>query len=291
MKSLYKIVFAAILGAVIFTSCEDDKTYTGPTQARFLSKSGDFFIRNLGTSSDTLKFKVQLVGTTNTDVTLNVEADPTSVAVEGVDYTMTKTITIKANEFEAVGEIYGNFAGVADGTIKKLMLKLSSAGVQIVPEAQNITINLRRYCPFTKTAFEGTWTVNETSAYDGAFPAYDVTLTYLNGNPTTKIDTMVVTNLYGYANPVKVILNWSNPSAFKFTIPSQKFFVDGTYGQSTIAELNSGSFSACDMKISTSYIITVTAGTWDKMTSNWVKKSTRGSNPFTFRNVTGLRVR
>lgn len=296
MKTLYKLTFAALLGMVIFTGCTDDKTYTGPAEARFITKSGDFYIRNLANNApDTLNFTIQLVGTSSKDINCNIAVDPSSTAVAGTDFTVPATLTIKANEFSVTGQILGNFAGVAGGDIKTLVLNLTADGATVVPESKSIQFNLRRYCAFSQSAFEGDWSVSDVSDYNGPYN-YDITLVYANvaGPNVAKIDTMTVMNLWeDPADNVYVIFNWSNPANFVFSIPEQNYFVDPTYGQAKISEISASSFSACDLKINTSYQVYVTAGFYDKVSSSvWSKITTRSAaSKFKIKDLSGMKPR
>jgi hypothetical protein len=132
MKNKIKYIFIATI-LVLFSACKKEYTiYDGPTVVEF---SPAISSKSQGTTaapgSDNVK--VQLVGAQRaTDLELNYIVDPSSTAVEGVNYTIPNKgkFTVPANSnfgFIKVNLIPGSIPSNTAANQKKLVLVLTGS--------------------------------------------------------------------------------------------------------------------------------------------------------------------
>lgn len=284
MKILKIKLLSLMLLGIFLTSCEKeiDKTYTGDLQVRILSSGADFYIQDKPEGYDILNIQVGLIGLSTKDVTVSFEVVTIDeipagefAAVEGTDFELTGTLTIPKGEYTGNYVLRGKFAGVSDGTLKNVRLKLVSTDAVVAENYNQIQYRLRQYCPFVPANYEGTWNVNDVSQYDGAIPTYQVTLTHKGSNATAMVDTMIVNNLWEFGEDHIIIINHSNPAKFTFSLPEQELgYTHPTYGVMYIGERSLGETNSCDLLISTNYNVWVAAGFFDQvLSSEWTRAS------------------
>jgi hypothetical protein len=148
--------------------------------------------------------------------------------------------------------------------------------------SNTISFILNKYFPFDITGFEGTYTVNDVSDYDGEVDPYNLVTEAGEG------DTLIATGIWGFPVPINVVLN---PNDFSLNIPKQLLFVHGTYGDVFIESVNTGSFKVCDNSLSLNYTIYADAGTFDKVSSSeWVIAGKSGKISFN-KNIDALQLK
>lgn len=87
-----------------------------------------------------------------------VTIDPSSTAVENVDYTMSSTLVIPANSVVGKITVSGNYgASTLEG--KKLILNLVSVEDAVLGTTKKFTLNIIRFCPVT-APFVGAYTLS-----------------------------------------------------------------------------------------------------------------------------------
>ena len=138
MKRNKLYIFLAMLVATLTTTaCFDDQGYDtlyDGNQVEFndanlpngLTQS---YVRRNPTQTDVLNVQINRVSTTGTSaVTVNVDADPTSTAVEGVHYRLdSKSITIGAGEFIATLPVTVLTGNIDPSETPDLVLNITSA--------------------------------------------------------------------------------------------------------------------------------------------------------------------
>lgn len=195
MKKLLKYILIVSTGLLLFSSCEDSKTYDGPVAVRLLTSSADFYINQSDAGYDTYTIKVQAVGVVpSSDVVINVtvNADATD-AVGGVHYNLPATVTIPAGKTEGELTIEGIYSGIADNSVHTLSFTLTSDKYTILPSYSTATITFRLYTPLTP--WIGTYTgtaVSQTEPGDWD-EIWAITVAIDNSDPQHKL------KIYGLA--------------------------------------------------------------------------------------------
>ncbi|MDR1056691.1 MAG: hypothetical protein LBL90_12920 [Prevotellaceae bacterium] len=275
MKKFILYIFAITFISGSFLSCEDKLEYDGPAMCKFpANNSAIFFVQDKPDAS--YEVTIQLVGTPqNNDVTLGIVADATSTAKAGVDYNMPATVVIPKGSNLGTFTVTGIYNGIADVDSKKLVIKLEgNSEIKATTTVNTYTLTMQKYCPFIKSDFIGTWSVDDVSGYDGPYPTYNIVVSEGQG------DTLIVTGLWGEVMPVKIVLTEPSVAVFALFIPKQDYFWADAYGQAWIEEYNTaGTYDPCEMTISTNYKVYVNAGYYDQVTSSKWKKVSTSTEP------------
>lgn len=166
MKSNKIYIYLAMLVATLTTTaCLDDQgvdTFYNGNQVEFndanlpngLSQS---YVRMNPSQTDMLNVQINRVSTSSSSaITVNIEADPTSTAVEGVHYSLdTKSITIGAGEFITNLPVTVLTGNIEPSETPDLVLKIVSAtGAEISSNYGSLTVAIRVICP---SDLAGTW--------------------------------------------------------------------------------------------------------------------------------------
>jgi len=156
INKLYSILLLFLMGTMV--SCMEDsdfdKIWDG-LEVEFDASTlpngvTQNFVRANNTQTDQANLQVNLVGAAqSTPVTVTVEVDPTSTAVQGVHYTLaSNTVTIPA------GQVIGQLpVTVLTGNIEptetpNLVLKITSAnGAKVSVNYSSLTFRIRVICP------------------------------------------------------------------------------------------------------------------------------------------------
>ena len=244
MKKLYTL-FAVALAAVAMTSCFDDpgtETFFSGNQVEFADAklpNGAAFtaVRASETQTDVFDLGLNRVSTDASEaITVNVEVDPSSTAVEGVHYTLTSNTGSIAS-----GAFIGNFpVTVLTGNIDPaetpdLVLNITSAtGAEVSPNYGSITLKIRVVCPSDISEETDTWAGTTVSRF--GTDVAEVTVTPLGGGQYVISD--VSTGLYarfGFSTTQEAIYS-DNCNAISFVARRQTEFaisapvVDPTVG-------------------------------------------------------------
>ena len=108
------------------------------------------FVRASSTQTDNAELQVNLVGAAqSTPVTVTVEVDPTSTAVEGVHYSLaSKTLTIPAGQVIAKFPVTVLTGNIQPTETPNLVLKITSAsGAKVSVNYSSLTFRIRVICP------------------------------------------------------------------------------------------------------------------------------------------------
>lgn len=113
------------------------------------------FVRLNSTQTDVVQLQVNRVSSTSTDpITINIEADPTSTAVEGVHYRLaSKSIVINPGEFVVNFPVTVLTGNITPAETPNLVLKIGSAtGAGVSTNYNDLTVRIRVICPSTLAA-------------------------------------------------------------------------------------------------------------------------------------------
>ena len=165
-------------------------------------------------------------------------------AVQGVQYNAPTSVTIKAGETLDTLRIAGLFSGYPlSSRVDTVYVKICGGDVTPSSYWNNFRVILRKYCDVNLAALMGDYPNTNEYTSSGAF-SYGPYLTRVKNlvstGPTSATGQME--NLYddGWSD-INVTLNWSNPSAFSVTIPSQP-----TGKGYNVVSTGTNTFSSCD---------------------------------------------
>lgn len=168
MKKIVLIPALAFLTMFAFISCDesdDTQIYSGDEIAYF-----DLTTSTLLVTADNPSMDIEIVSTVATAAarTFNVSVDPSSTAMDGVDYTLSSSsITIPANEYIGVLTVNGIFDGALE-TGSKLILNLS--GDNIAGFDTKFTLDIFKLC---ESDLAGMYEVTTTYGYHDFLPNYN----------------------------------------------------------------------------------------------------------------------
>jgi len=278
-----RISICLLILAIAFNSCVKQKFDT-PALSEFASSptknKGAYFI-----SSDpqtAFKVPIGITTTANKDRVINFTVTSPSGAVAGTQYTIaSNSITIPAGKVEDSIEVKGIYSAYAPGKIDTLIFTISGGDVPAFSGSDKYTLTLQKYCDVVSNDLVGDFT-NSDDLYSGqgsAAAPYTVNISnWTSTGPTTA--TVTIKNLgatpdngFGPFAPtdpaatgLTAKLDWSDPSNFIVTVPSQPYrSAVGPYGPGTIA--GSGSFSSCLETFTITFVVSVGAGDFDPITT------------------------
>ncbi len=161
-NKLYTFLAVAV-AALTTTACFDDpgtETLYNGNMVEF--NAGNIpngltssFVRLNNTQTDVVQVQVNRVSTSSTEpITVNIEADPTSTAVEGVHYRLaSKTIVINPGEFVVNFPVTVLTGNITPAETPNLVLKIGSAtGANVSSQYNDLTVRIRVICPSTLAA-------------------------------------------------------------------------------------------------------------------------------------------
>lgn len=278
-----RLIICLLILATVSNSCVKQKFDT-PALSEFASSAtknkGAYFI-----SSDpntVFKVPIGITTTSGKDRVINFTVTSPSGAVAGTQYTIaSSSITIPANKVEDSIEVKGVYSAYAPGKIDTLIFTISGGDVPAFSGSDKYTLTMQKYCDVVSNDLVGDFT-NSDDLYQGqgsgAAP-YTVNISnWTSTGPTSA--TITIKNMgatpdngFGPFDPADAAatgltakLDWSNPSNFIVTIPSQPYRnAVGPYGPGTIA--GSGSFSSCLDSYTITFTVSVGAGDFDPITT------------------------
>ena len=168
MKSNKIYIFLAMLVATLTTTaCFDDQGYDtlyDGNQVEFNAANlpnglTQSFVRLTPTQTDILNVQINRVSTSGAaPITINIDADPTSTAVEGVHYRLdSKSITIGAGEFITTLPVTVLTGNIDPSETPDLILNITSAtGAEVSSNYGSLKVAIRVICP---SELAGTYSV------------------------------------------------------------------------------------------------------------------------------------
>lgn len=166
MKKLYNL-FAVALATFAMTSCFDDagnEVFFEGNQVEFADAKlptglTSSYVRLSSTQTDLAELGLNRVSTSSTDaITVTVEADPSSTAIEGVHYSLSSnSATIAAGEFVGSFPVTVLTGNIDPSETPDLVLNITSAqGAEVASNYGSITFKIRVICP---SELAGTYSV------------------------------------------------------------------------------------------------------------------------------------
>ncbi|MDE1191464.1 MAG: hypothetical protein PW786_04930 [Arachidicoccus sp.] len=283
-KSTSFLLKMSIMGIIIISlglsSCKRQYapiTSASVANAEFVPISGSFINSYYVTSANTpYLIPVGLTNKSNSDRTVSFTAS-SNTAVAGQQYTVPTPVTIKAGEVLDTLRFNGIYSGYSDGG-RKDTVTIKFSGYPAIDGQDSIQLVLQQYCDVIGNDLIGNYE-HITDLYSGTSytdPNSVVISNWKDGSSSTTA-TISIQNLGIYivgasaedpvlTTGITATLDWTNPSNFKVTIPSQAYGNNtGGYGPSKI--VGSGSFSSCSQTFTLTYTITVSAGSFGSTTT------------------------
>lgn len=264
MKIKSTTYLLTILLSIGFFSCEKDNKITPPpAAAEFAVNSfvGKYFIKN--DPNSVFKIPVGITNISNEPRTVNFTVTSPTGATQGQQYTLSSnSIVIPAGKSVDSISLQGIYAGYASRGIDTLVFQITSGNDPGVFEGYDTyKVILQKYCDVNINDFVGTYT---QSFDDGTYGPYQIEVVSATSTGNTS-GYLMISNLWdaGGSTPIRVNLDWSDPSNFSTSIPAgQDLYVDGTYGPAKVKPNGYGTFSSCNNTISLKYQVYVAAGSF-----------------------------
>jgi hypothetical protein len=208
------LVLLTFVGFVSCDSSDDDTSFLNDrTSVSYFvpGASATLLVQETGVS--TFDIKVGISEPKPVDRAFTYTIDPTSTAVENVDYTLSSTLKVPANSVVGTISVTANYATTSlDG--KTVKLQLQTVDDAVIGARSLFTLNIVRYCPL-EAPFTGTYVLDNVSggiAAAGFAPAFGtgITVELVEGDTDTerKFNVKCYPS-FGFANPpVDAILNF-----------------------------------------------------------------------------------
>ncbi|HVU57876.1 MAG TPA: hypothetical protein VHD83_22600 [Puia sp.] len=279
-----RIIICLLILAVAFNSCVKQKFDT-PTLAEFAApvagNQGSYFILPNDPSSE-FKIPIGITTTSGKDRTVNFTVTSPTGAVAGTQYTIaSNSITIPAGKAVDSISVKGIYDAYPSGRIDTLIFTITGGDAGVYTGSEKYTLVVQKYCDVVSTDLVGDYASSD-DLYEGegsgAAP-YTVNISnWTSTGPTSATITLknfgaTPDNGFGPFAPtdaaatgITAKLDWSDPSNFTVTIPSQPY--KGavlTYGPGKIA--GSGSFSSCLETFKITFVVSVGLGDFDPITT------------------------
>lgn len=205
---IYSVILLFLMGAL--TSCMEEadfgKLWDG-LEVEFDASTlpngvTQNFVRVNSSQTDEASLQVNLVGAPQSSpVTVTIEADPTSTAVQGVHYTLSSTtVTIPAGQNIAQLPVTVLTGNIDPTETPNLVLKITSAnGAKVSVNYSTLTFRIRVICPSDlEGTYEVFWRVLNLGDSDGGV-SQSVNNFTINSHPTI-ILTEVGTGVYSMSD-------------------------------------------------------------------------------------------
>ncbi|MCB0445197.1 MAG: hypothetical protein KDC68_06015 [Gelidibacter sp.] len=169
MKKIFLLLTCVSLLST-FTSCNDEEdihVYDSGDIAYFEETASSLFV-----TSDNPSESIEIVSTvtSSADRTYNIQIDPSSTAVEGVEFTLgSSTLTIPAGEYFGTVTVNGIFDGALE-TGSTLVLNLTSTTNEVATFDTTHTVSIFKLC---ESNLGGTYEVTTTYGYHDFLPDFN----------------------------------------------------------------------------------------------------------------------
>jgi hypothetical protein len=138
----YISLIVSVLFAMAITSCEDEKTYSGPEQVAFEKASYSAITLK---ADQTYELKVQLISASknNREITVNVALSGTGLGTVVNQVDVPTSVKIKAGEYSTVLPVKLLYAG-AGSSPKTVILTLSASDVKVSETLKVATLSVKK---------------------------------------------------------------------------------------------------------------------------------------------------
>ncbi|MBN8878641.1 MAG: hypothetical protein J0I32_13935 [Sphingobacteriales bacterium] len=233
--------FSLLLGVALFSCSKDDDKMLDPGQKAFFTPTQSSASYSIVDANAIYKIPVGLTSPVSSGKTktVNITATSSTGAVEGTQYSYTKTLTFTPDKITDTIVVTGVYAQYLSGRKDVVKFTFADAGDFSPSLNSSFTLNISGPC------FEGDIVLEDflgsypnTVETFGANPSYGPYTTTISSvtstGPTT--GTVVVTNLWDNGwSPISFTLDWTDPSA-RTVVPIAMSAIGG----SNAGDLNSG---------------------------------------------------
>ncbi|HMP87013.1 MAG TPA: hypothetical protein PKE63_07025 [Lacibacter sp.] len=262
MKSIAKILSLAVLAAFVAAGCKKKEALTLPKEeAHFLFRTGASY--QVLTPTTTYKLPVGITTVSDRDRIIEFSVSSPTGAVQGTHYTLNKTaIIIPAGKAIDTITVQGVFTAYQAGRKDTLIFTiLEKNGIKPIESNPTFRLFMRGPC------FEGDVVLNELlGAYrntnelfgTSAYGPYTTTISSVR-SLTATTGEITVTNIYDFGwNPIKFILDWTDPANRTVTLEQQAGSgnagtINGAFAGQDISVRaipgNNGTFSYCNQTL------------------------------------------
>ena len=229
-----------------------------------LTFAGDYYIEN----SPASEYKIPVGTTTISNVprTINFTYTSSTGAEQGVQYTAPASLTIPAGQARDTLRIKGIFAGYPSGRKDNLKVKLSGGDLSNFPGKDSFVLTLQKFCTVVLANIGGVYanTIEYTSSGAVSWGPYTTQVSNVVSAGTNKASGTVA-NIYDDGwNPVTINFDYTNPAAFKVSIPLQPtgrtYSGVDAYVRTSSAASAVNTFSSCENTITISIDIVTSTG-------------------------------
>jgi hypothetical protein len=223
--STIKSSLAAILLLMAVWSCKKvDNTVIPPVEAHFQFRTSGTF--EVLTATSVFKVPVGITTVSDKPVVIPFSITSKTGATSGAQYNVSgNSITIPAGQAVGSIDIAGILSAYTSGRKDTLTIKLEGKAGQISPIFTNDTYTLIVRGPCFEgdvilSQFLGSYK-NTNEDFGGPYGPYTTTISAVKQlTPTT--GEITVTNIFDYGwNPIKFILNWTDPNNRTVTLVQQ----------------------------------------------------------------------
>ena len=227
-KTIFKITFAAVIALGAY-SCKKnnyviDQEVIAPAFVKFnvraiADTAAVYYIRS---TNEPFKIPIGVTNVSNVDRTVQLTYT-SNTAVQGQQYNAPTSITIPAGQTLDTLEIQGLFSGYPSSTrIDTLFIKISGGDIPASNYWKGFRLIMRKYCEVDINSFAGDFdnTLEYSSSGAVSWGPYTTSVSNIVSTGATKA-TADISNLYDYGGTVNAQFDWTNPAAFKVTIPEQ----------------------------------------------------------------------
>lgn len=246
------------LALISLASCKKNNVVAGrdvrpPAFAKFSTiMAGDttasYFIRS---TNEPFKIPVGITNVTSQDRTVHfIYSSPT--AIQGQQYSAPSSIVIPAGKAVDSLTVTGIFSSYdIPGRVDTVEISISGDDVTPSPYKSHYTLYLRKYCDVDINSFTGTYA---NCIDDGNYGPYVIEVLSATSTGSTS-GYLMIGNLWDAGGaPIRVDLDWSDPSKFTTSVPAgQKLYMDNDIGQTFVKPNGLGSFNSCDNTFTLKY--------------------------------------
>ncbi|NDC78425.1 MAG: hypothetical protein EBZ67_11210 [Chitinophagia bacterium] len=223
-QPIRNLLLPMLVIAMVAGCQKPDAVTIPPVQSHFTFKDGGTYEVLTANSRFAVPVGITTTQTTPTVVEFTITS-PTG-AVAGTHYTVAgNSITIPAGQAIGSINILGSLAAYSSGRRDTLVITLATKAGGVSPIITNTTYRLALRGPcfegdVTLSAFLGSYK-NTNEDFGGPYGPYTTTISAVRQlTPTT--GEITVTNIFDYGwNPIKFVLDWTNPAA-RTAIPPQQ---------------------------------------------------------------------
>lgn len=216
-----------MLVIVVVAGCQKPDAVTiPPVQSHFTFKDAGTY--EVLTANSRFSVPVGITTTQKTTTTVEFTITSPTGAVAGTHYSVaggSNSITIPAGQAIGSIDILGSLAAYSSGRKDTIVITLQTKAGGVRPLTTNTTYRLALRGPcfegdVTLSAFLGTYR-NTNEDFGGPYGPYTTTISAVR-QLTATTGEITVTNIFDYGwNPIKFILDWTNPAARTAIPPTQ----------------------------------------------------------------------